>query len=176
MYFRGIEQILRQEFTPRHQPLGYNHRLYDIITHSNSVFLGVRRGDFLQDDNRKTFYVCDLTYYERAIAYIKEKLSNPVFIVFSNDIPWVKTNPRINGNVYYETGRDSVWEIFRLMSHCKHFIISNSTLHWWAQFLSVNTNKIVVAPDRWYNLPSWHNHLMLPYFVRIKTWVENLSI
>lgn len=36
------------------------------------------------------------------------------------------------------------------MSACKHFVLSNSSFSWWAQYLSDNNNKIVVAPDIWY--------------------------
>lgn len=172
-YFKGIEPILRKEFTPSHPISDYNQSLYNIIKNSNSVFLGVRRGDFMQGENRKIFYVCDRDYYQRAINYIKEHVTNPVFIVFSNDIPWTKHNLDIPGEVHYESGHDAVYETFRLMYSCHHFIISNSTLHWWAQYRSENKNKIVVAPERWYNAPGWEEHLMLPYFVRLKTGVRN---
>ena len=33
-----------------------------------------------------------------------------------------------------------------LMTLCKHFILSPSTLHYWAAYLSTNTNKICIAP------------------------------
>lgn len=173
VFFEGIGDILKKEFTPLRCVLDYNKKLYDVITHSNSVFLGVRRGDFMQGDNRKIFYVCDLTYYKRAVEYMQTHIPDPVFIVFSNDIPWVKANLKIDAEVYYESGHDPVWETFRLMYSCRHFIISNSTLHWWAQFRSESPDKTVVAPERWYNAPGWLEHLMMPYFIRLETGVEN---
>ena len=133
----------------------------------------VRRGDFMSEANKKIFYVCDIEYYKNAATYIKEYVENPFFIVFSNEIEWVKANLNLNGEAIYESGKDPVWETFRLMESCKHFIISNSTLHWWAQYLCDNLDKIVVAPDRWYNPLSWNEHLMLDYFIRIKTGVKN---
>lgn len=123
--------------------------------------------------NKKIFYVCDLEYFQRGVDYIKKHVENPVFIVFSNDIDWVKANLNIDNEVYFESGKDPVWETFRLMYSCKHFVISNSTLHWWAQWRSENKEKIVVAPERWYNDPSWNEHLMLDYFVRMPTGVKN---
>lgn len=170
-YIDGIESILKREFTPVHPCRKENERLYEVIRTTNSVCLAVRRGDFMTDENRKVFYVCDVEYFMRAVDYMQKHVENPVFVVFSNDIDWVKENIRIDGKVYYESGSDPVWETFRLMYSCKHFVISNSTLHWWAQWRSENENKIVVAPDRWYNAKGAEQRLMLPSFVRIPTGV-----
>lgn len=46
---------------------------------------------------------------------------------FLDDINRVKENIHIDGKVYYESENDPVWEKLRLMSECKHFVISNST-------------------------------------------------
>ena len=171
-YFKAIESILKREFTPIHPCRKENQSLYDVICNSNSVCLAVRRGDFMTGSNRKTFYVCDLEYFKRAVDYMQKHVENPVFIVFSNDIAWVKNNLKIEGDVFYESGNDPVWETFRLMYSCKHFIISNSTLHWWAQWRSENADKIVVAPNRWYNAKGWENHLLQDNFVRIPSGIS----
>lgn len=168
-YFCNIKNELCYEFTPKHEELPENKNLYDVIRSGNSVCLAVRRGDFLLKENKKTFNVCDLNYFQKAVDYMLKYVENPLFIVFSNDIEWVKANLRINGKVYYESGKDPVWETFRLMYSCKHFIISNSTFHWWAQYISSNPEKIVVSPNLWYNAAGWEEYLMLNYFVRIPT-------
>lgn len=152
-FFEGCEEELREEIKPVAPLQDYNQPLMEAIQNSNSVAISIRRGDFVDIKSVKNLYfVCDENYYMKAIERIKQRVKNPTFIFFSNDIEWVKQNIHIDGcPCYYESGRDEVWETLRLMSSCKHFIISNSTLHWWAQYLCTNPDKVVIAPNRWYN-------------------------
>ena len=172
-YISSIKELLFREFVPKHDVLSRNKDLYETILSTNSICLAIRRGDFMEDEYKKTFYVCDLSYYKNAIKIIRERVEHPVFVVFSNDIKWVKENLEIEGDVLWEFEDNPVWETFRLMYSCKHFIISNSTLHWWAQYKGEYSDKIVISPDRWYNAPGWENHLLLDYFIKIPTGVEN---
>ena len=150
--FEHIKPILMEEFTPKQPPRPQNRALYDIIHSTNSICVSIRRGDYLSDRYRSRFLVCDQSYFDRALEKAKELVENPVFIFFSDDIEWVKENIKIDAPAYYESGNNPVWEILRLMYSCKHFIISNSTFSWWAQYLSRNTgNKIVISPDHWFN-------------------------
>ena len=167
IYFKNIRAILKKEFTPKHTMLAKNKDLFRIITTTNSVCVSIRRGDFLSTANKGWFDVCKKDYFITAIKKMQELVKDPVFIFFSNDIKWAKENIHIEGECYFESGDDPVWETLRLMYSCKHFIISNSTFHWWAQFLSDNPNKIVISPNRWYNAPGPYP-LILDDFYKIK--------
>ena len=149
-YFSDVAEILRMELTPKEPLQPQNEELYNKIKNTNSVCVTIRRGDFMNEKNKGTFYICDNTYFRNALAYIKKCLPDCTFFGFSDDIDWVKNNMEFPGEVYYESGVDPVWEKLRLMSACKHFVLSNSSFSWWSQYLSNEKKKIVVAPDIWY--------------------------
>ena len=87
--------------------------------------------------------------------------------MFSDDIEWVKNNIYTGCVTYYEDGTDPVWEKLRLMSACKHFVVSNSTFSWWAQYLSENEKKIVISPSEWY-LDSRKNDLQSKQWILLE--------
>lgn len=150
-YFKDIKDILRQELQPKQGVLEHNKQLLKKIKSTNSICVTIRRGDFMNKKNIGTFYVCNEKYFKIAMNTMKNLYDDCVFFAFSDDIEWVKQNIEFPGKVYYEQGNDPVWEKMRLMAACNHFILSNSSFSWWAQYLSENTTKTVIAPDRWYN-------------------------
>lgn len=150
-YFKDIEEKLRRELEPKKSLLPENVEIYERIKSTESVCITIRRGDYITNKKyRKTFFCCDTDYFLKGVELIRRDCPNAVLFVFSDDIGWVKENIHFSGQVYYESGKDPVWEKLRLMSACKHFIISNSSFSWWAQYLSNNENKIVYAPSKWY--------------------------
>lgn len=169
MFFDHIRPILLDEFTPKCPPLAENGTLYDTIEQTNSVCVSIRRGDFLSSNNKKSFFVCDEFYFQKAIEIVRKMIRNPTLIFFSDDIEWVKEHIKTDLPSYYESGADPVWEKLRLMYSCKHFIISNSTFSWWAQYLSRNEQKIVISPDRWGNDVRHNNvsYLLSDYFIKV---------
>lgn len=137
-----------------------------IVNHPNAVAVHVRHGDYIGHPNFGG--ICTEDYYLQSIAYMMEKIDNPLFIFFSNDIEWCRQHfGDINAHfVGWNTGRDSFKDM-QLMSLCKHFIIANSSFSWWGSWLSIHPSKIVVSPKKWGNKLENTMGLILPTFVTI---------
>lgn len=113
----------------------------------NAVCLHIRMGDYV---NNPVFGICTMGYYQDAVDKMKELVSNPKFYVFSDEIQKVKgTIDFHNCEVVYVDNDLSSDETLVYMSKCNHFILSNSSFSWWAQYLNGKANKIVIAPERW---------------------------
>lgn len=150
-YFNDIRNIICQEIQPKELPNKENENLYNLIKNTESVCITIRRGDYVSNpEYKKKFYICDEKYFYKGLEELKKYVPNLTLFIFSDDIEWAKKNLNFGQKMYYETGKDGVCEKIRLMSACKHFIISNSTFSWWAQYLCENDEKIVIAPSIWY--------------------------
>ena len=137
--------------TPKYDILAHNVDLYNDIKKSESVCITIRRWDFLDKSNKSHFYVCTPEYFYRWIKIIQNKIPNAKFFVFSDDIQFCKNDMKFPKWTKFECWNDPIREKLRLMYSCKHFIISNSTFSWRAQYLSRSNKKLVVAPSRWCN-------------------------
>lgn len=153
--FNGnIRDILVSDFKITRQPSESNAIMLNKILSSNSVCLHIRRGDYCSSQWSSKLLVCDYNYYNRAIEYVKSMVKDPVFFVFSNnheDIEWIRNNYTFSAQLVYVDLSNVDYEELRLMIACRHFILSNSTFSYWAQYLSSNPNKIVVSPKSWNN-------------------------
>lgn len=151
-FFEDIRDILKKEFTPIEPPCKENEEMYNVIENNNSICISIRKGDHVTDpETKRYFHVYEDSYFLQAMDIMADKVENPVFIIFSDDVEWVKNNIKFKYPVYFESGNDPVWEKLRLMYSCKHFVLSNSTFSWWAQYLSENEDKIVISPKKWIN-------------------------
>ncbi len=144
-----VADELRSELRLKKPAQGKNLEVLERIRRSQSVSLHVRRGDC---KNPATLRVeLPLEYYAIAISTLKERLANPTFFVFSDDIPFVKGYlPQDIQAVFVDHNDDfSAHEDMRLMSSCQHHIIANSTFSWWGAWLNSRPDKIVIAPKQW---------------------------
>jgi hypothetical protein len=153
LYFKSFERIIREDFTFR-EPLDERNSILAAEIHrTSSVSLHVRRGDYISDNKTSNIMgVCSLKYYQDAIKYISQKIDNPVFYIFSDDIEWVKRELIISFPcVYIDFNQQSVsYKDMQLMSLCKCNIIANSSFSWWGAWLNINPEKIVIAPNSWF--------------------------
>jgi hypothetical protein len=100
-----------------------------------------------------------MDYYLRALDRMRELVDNPAFFLFTDDPGWAEENfQHVNGLriISHNTGKNDS-EDFRLMMHCRHFIIANSSFSWWGAWLGRFPGKIVIAPVTWFKSPA-HRH------------------
>lgn len=163
-YLEGLTAELKTEFVCRMPATGKNADLLARISSCNAVCVHIRRGDYVIKQNRNTYLVCTPQYYENAAKEMLRRAPNAIFFVFSDDIQWVRENVAMDGTVVYVDYNNPAFEDMRLMCACRHFILSNSTFSWWAQWLGDADDKIVVSPDRWTN-QNQHPELILQSFI-----------
>lgn len=154
-FFNNVEEELSDSIVPITPTLEKNSFLYELAKNNNSVCVSVRGGNYLVSKVKEVLFVCDKEYFYNAVSKACEEIDNPVFIVFSDDLKWVKEYINFESvfpdiKFYYEDGTDTVEEKIRMMTMCKNFIISNSSFSWWAQYLSAYKDKKVYAPSYWF--------------------------
>ncbi len=160
-YFRSIFSLLKEDFSFNKEITEKEFDFKEKIMSENSVSIHFRRGDYLSESVLNNLGLCPLEYYQKSIDFLASKFKNIVFVIFSNDIAWVKENMKINFPVYFiEKNKD--YEDLYLMSLCKHNILANSSFSWWAAWLNKNLNKIVIAPKRWFIKKGRENHSPVP--------------
>ncbi len=168
-YFKDVAEIIRTDFSFSIPPNQLNTIVADNISNCNAVSVHVRRGDYVSD--AKTYAnhgVCSIDYYRSAINLIAVHINAPEFFIFSDDMEWAKSHLRMDFPCHYidhNRGSDSFNDM-RLMSLCQHHIIANSSFSWWAAWLNSNSDKIVIAPNKWFA------HAATPTDLLPQSWIS----
>lgn len=166
-YFSDIREVLINDFTPIYPALDNSSEMYKKIFEKESVCISIRKwedNEPITDDR----FVCDEKYYRDAIRIIERIVQNPQYVIFSNNTDWVKQHLKFPDNSIYESGNDPIYEKIRMMSSCNHFILSNSTFSWWAQYLGKDLNKVVVSPSCWNKSEKKRNPLIQMDFKKVR--------
>jgi len=164
-YFSDIKNILYNDFIIKIPQDEKNQEIAEIIKNSNSVSIHIRRGDYIK--NKQTYNVhgvCNLDYYNNCINLLLKQIENPYFFIFSDDHQWAKENLKLDYPIIFIDHNDASknYEDLRLMSQCKHNIIANSTFSWWGAWLNQNSDKIIYAPQKWFNDSSRDTKDLIP--------------
>lgn len=155
-YFKFFENSIKKIYSFKQPVLEISAVLSTKLKSENSVAVHIRRGDYVKSPlYSKTIGALPISYYLKAIETINELLQKPVFYIFSDDLKWCKDNLSNIDYTFYFVGDEHAGpyasNYLQLMTICRHYIISNSTFSWWGAWLSENTSdKIVIAPERWF--------------------------
>jgi Glycosyl transferase family 11 len=87
-YFADVEPIIRAEFAVRAPPSPKNAKCIQEMADCKSVAVHVRRGDYVTKSTPHG--VLDIAYYHRAVEAMRERVSDPLFYVFSDDLDWAR--------------------------------------------------------------------------------------
>lgn len=115
----------------------------------NTVSIHFRRGDYSLLSNQG-FFTLKNGYYQKALNIIKNKVKNPLFIIFGHVEIDEIDNLQINDFIIVSL-RDENKDLMELilMSKCTNNIIANSTFSLWASYINSNDNKIIIGPSKW---------------------------
>lgn len=152
-YFADIREQLLTELTPTAPPALEDLAVIDRMKKGASISVHVRRGDYVSLASASAYHgLCTLDYYRKSIEYIAERAHAPSLFVFSDDPEWTRANLQSPFPTCYvvHNSSENAFQDLRLMSHCKHHVIANSSFSWWGAWLADSTNQIVVAPAQWF--------------------------
>jgi hypothetical protein len=118
------------------------------IEFESELTLHIRRGDYASEQK---IGMLSLTYFVNSLTKIAKEKRLSKIQLFSNekiDIRQLKGIPGVG--VISEIDANSAMELLAKMRNAHFFLISNSTLSWWAAFLCELPNKEVFAPYPWF--------------------------
>lgn len=162
-YFAGYEDTVRRDLTLKKE-LKLPDDIQELLANEETVSVHFRRGDY-----KKFHNILDADYYSKAVREMERRVKNPVYLIFSDDITWVKQNMNLGANFYYvnEDHRLTDSEELALMSMCRHNIIANSSFSWWGAWLNPHKAKTVIAPRVWYAVSRFSKSYTLPDWIVI---------
>ena len=149
--------VVRKDFELRKMTSEATQHMAKRIQSVHSTFIHVRRTDYLVPSTAAYHGNMSMDYYRQAIAIASYHRPATQFFIFSDDIPWCRTqfpphcifvdhNTMGNG----AAGPGTEHEDLYLMSLCNGAIIPNSSFGWWGAWLG-NLDKRVIAPKRWFS-------------------------
>jgi len=170
-YFEDFIHDLRRQLSVSAPLSERTRRIADAIRNSNSIFLHIRRGDYLKPAHARFHGNLDIRYYANGLERILKQSSNAALYVFSDDMEWSKQNIRSSLPTTFvdHTSAATAHEDFHLMTLCRHSIVANSSFSWWAAWLSEQTG-IRIAPKKWFAIEKLNRQthtLIPPSWVRI---------
>lgn len=163
-YFISYKDEIKKQFIPK-KYLNFKNNKYLIdILKTESVSLCLRQNRFSEKYDKITkedhimsdkFVSDQLIFINNAITFFKNKIKNPVFYLWSNDIQNLVSKIKLDNVIFVNNDniKDEIEKIhcdLYLMSNCKHFAVIPSAFNWWGCWLSDYKDSIIVRPGNKY--------------------------
>ena len=153
-YFLDYRNDLLNQFSFKKNII--NNKYIDFIRKHNVVSISVRQNRYSERSRNKfdqysisksqDFVSKTVDYIYQSIKFIKSKVHNPKFLLWSNDFTGLETYFPTNEFLYVINPEDKILNDFYLLTQCKYFIVGPSTFSWWGAWLSNNESKICIRP------------------------------
>ena len=156
-YFDHYRNDLINFFTPKKDFIKDNNTIISKLNETNSVSIHIRRNRFsdqngliniYQKEKSKNFTLDILHYINRSTEFIKKKINDPKFFIWSNDFTdFDNITNKLNIKNFELIKNNDPINDFYLFKFAKHFIVGPSSYHWWGAWLNENKNKICLRPE-----------------------------
>lgn len=147
-YFSGYRDQIVSELRVMTPPTAKESEMLNTIKKSNAVGVSIRLGDdYIKSSSLN---VCKPEFYYKAMEQMYKEHSDVEFFIFSDSVDKVKAQFNFDYPVHYIEGFKD-YESLRLLYSCNHFVISNSSFSWWGAYMGAHKDKIIMAPEKWYN-------------------------
>lgn len=147
-YFKNYKEVVLRNLSLDSEIEKISSDYINKIKNRNSVCISIK----VEHNVGNSLYdVCGKDYYEKAIAYINDHVDNPLYFICSDNVDYVLKH-FIDPNKYDCVCQDKSLPVhisLAIMGLCNHFIISNTSFGWWAQYFSNYPQKTVIAPSPW---------------------------
>jgi hypothetical protein len=142
-YFHQYKNDIVELFSPDDVSMELIRATYPILfdnTHT-TVSIHFRGNEYL--DHPDIGKAWDYEFYKRAVAFFKEKFSNVIFLIFSDDMNRIDFT-FLDGEPYMKMGHTYDYIDLWCLTLCKHNVISRSTFSFWGGYLNKNPDSIVL--------------------------------
>ena len=158
-YFLKFKSDLIDEFRFKNNLDLSENYYFDIIkkNKNNIISICIRTNRFserpgnqydIYSKNKSDQFVKDtIDYVYRAIDFLKNKIQNPIYLIWSNDFSNLKEYFPNENFIFVDNKVEKIITDFSLLNECRNFIVGPTSFHWWGAWLNNNTNKICIRPS-----------------------------
>ena len=154
-YFYNCESNIRRAFQFKQRIPAGSEAFIKELHEGDTVAVHIRRGDYIDSKHSPVYGgICTAGYYHAAFNYILVRRPRARFYFFSDDPLWCRQKfEKFAAKVVDENTKGDSWKDMLLMSNCRHAIIANSSLSWWARWIGGYDEAICVGPSKLMNDP-----------------------